>query len=99
VISGSGTYDIRAIDASGDEAPGFPKFTGGWMVNAPAFAPFGTLADQVLAAGTREGELFAWSTQRPACASSGPWPKMHHDLWNTNNLSESGATTTSCAAR
>jgi Subtilase family len=98
VVSGTGTYDIRAIDASGDEAPGFPKFTGGWMVNAPAFAPFGTLADQALAAGTREGELFAWSTQRPACASSGPWPKMHHDLWNTNNLSESGAPTPKCAS-
>jgi hypothetical protein len=98
VISGTGTYDIRAIDAAGDEAPGFPKFTGGWMVNAPALAPFGTLPTQVMAAGTREGELFAWSTLRPACASSGPWPRMHHDLWNTGDLSSVGAPAPRCAS-
>ena len=98
VVSGTGTYDIRAISAAGTEAPGFPKFTGGWMVNAPSLAPFGRLPTQVLAAGTREGELFAWSTQRPACASSGPWPRMHHDLWNTGNLSSAGATAPRCAS-
>jgi hypothetical protein len=97
VIAGTGTYDLRAVDASGTEAPGFPKFTGGWMVNAPAFGPFGTLPTQVVAAGTREGELLAWSTPTRACAPSGPWPREHHDLWNTGNLSESGATTVRCA--
>ncbi|HEV3054795.1 MAG TPA: hypothetical protein VGX45_09095, partial [Solirubrobacteraceae bacterium] len=90
VISGTGTYDLRAIDAEGAEAPGFPKFTGGWVVNAPAFGPFGTRATQVLAVGTREGELFAWSTPRPACSASGPWPREHHDLWNTGDLSKTG---------
>jgi hypothetical protein len=68
------------------------------MVNAPAVGPFGTLKAQVVAAGTREGELFVWSTRRAACASSGPWPKMHHDLWNTGDLSESGAPTPRCAS-
>jgi hypothetical protein len=97
VIAGTGTYDLRAVDASGTEAPGFPKFTGGWMVNAPAVGPFGTLRTQVVAAGTREGELLAWSTPTRACAPSGPWPREHHDLWNTGNLSESGATTVRCA--
>ena len=83
--------------ALGQEAPGFPKFTGGWMVDAPAVGPFGTLGTQVMAAGTREGELFVWKTPRAACASSGPWPKMHHDLWNTSDLSESGAPAPRCA--
>jgi hypothetical protein len=91
VVEGSGTYDLRAIDGGGAEAPGFPKFTGGWTVNSPAYGPFGSLATQVLAAGTREGQLYAWSTPTPACASPGPWPRAHHDLWNTGNLSEVGA--------
>ena len=53
-------------------------------MNSPAFGPFGALATQVLAAGTREGELLAWSTRAPACCGRrGPWPREHHDLWNT----------------
>jgi 3-phenylpropionate/cinnamic acid dioxygenase small subunit len=62
VVSGTGTYDLRAIDAAGAEAPGFPKFTGGWVVNSPTFGPFGSLGTQVVAAGTREGQLYVWST-------------------------------------
>ncbi|MDA8183563.1 MAG: S8 family serine peptidase [Actinomycetota bacterium] len=96
VVAGSATYDIRALDASGREAPGFPKFTGGWMVNSPSFGPFGALGTQVLAAGTREGFLFVWQTPTPACAPSGPWPREHHDLWNTGNLQVSGAPSPSC---
>ncbi|MHB1710768.1 MAG: S8/S53 family peptidase [Acidimicrobiales bacterium] len=102
VVEGSATYDLRAVNALGQEAPGFPKFTGGWMVNSPSFGSFGTLRNQVLAAGTREGFLFVWSTPTPACASSGPWPMAHHDLWNTNNLGTTGAPAAprlgSCAA-
>jgi hypothetical protein len=100
VVEGSATYDLRAVNALGKEAPGFPKFTGGWMVNSPSFGSFGSLAEQVLAAGTREGFLFVWSTPTPACASSGPWPMAHHDLWNTNNLATTRAPrspTASCA--
>ncbi|MHB8318471.1 MAG: S8 family serine peptidase [Acidimicrobiales bacterium] len=85
-VVGSATYDIRALNANGKEAPGFPKFTGGWLVNSPTFAPFGSVSTQVLAAGTREGYLFLWRTPTPACSSSGPWPRQHHDLWNTGNL-------------
>jgi hypothetical protein len=86
VVEGSATSDLRAINDLGQEAPGFPKFTGGWIVNSPSFGPFGTLADQVLVAGTRDGDLFVWSTPTPASAPSGPWPKQHHDLENTSNL-------------
>jgi hypothetical protein len=99
VLVGTGTYDLRAVDAFGRPAPGFPKFTGGWLVNSPAFGPFGKLATQVVAAGTREGQLYAWSTPTPACAASGPWPREHHDLWNSGDLSESGAPVPACATR
>ena len=93
VVEGSGTYDVRAVDADGQEAAGFPKFTGGWMVNSPSYGSFGTLGTKVLAAGTREGYLFVWTTATPACGTSGPWPQDHHDPWNTGNLDESGAPT------
>jgi hypothetical protein len=86
VVEGSATSDIRAIDSTGREAPGFPKFTGGWSVNSPSFGPLAGLAQQVVVAGTRDGDLFVWSTPTPACAPSGPWPREHHDLSNTNDL-------------
>jgi Subtilase family len=96
VVEGSANSDIRAVNALGAEAPGFPKFTGGWVVNSPSFGPFGTLQEQVLVAGTRDGDLFVWSTPTPSCAPSGPWPREHHDLSNTNDLAATGATPTSC---
>jgi hypothetical protein len=96
VVGASATYDVRALNANGQEAAGFPKFTGGWVVNSPSYGPFGRLGTQVLATGTREGELFVWNTSTPACASSGPWPRQHHDLWNTGNLDSTGAPTTGC---
>jgi hypothetical protein len=99
VVEGSALADVRAIDATGREAPGFPKFTGGWMVNSPSFGPWGGLGSQVLVTGTREGMLFAWSTATSACASSGPWPRGHHDLWNTNNLQTTGTPQAHCGGR
>jgi hypothetical protein len=99
VVGASATYDVRALDANGQEALGFPKFTGGWVVNSPSYGPFGRLRTQVLATGTREGELFVWNTSTSACASSGPWPRQHHDLWNTGNLDSTGAPATGCSHR
>ncbi|MCL4423349.1 MAG: S8 family serine peptidase [Actinobacteria bacterium] len=96
VIEGSATYDLRAVNALGQEAPGFPKFTGGWMVNSASVGPLGRLPYQVVTAGTREGNLFVWETPTPSCASSGPWPREHHDLWNTGNLNVTGAPSSSC---
>jgi hypothetical protein len=96
VVEASASYDVRAVDALGQEAAGFPKFTGGWVVNSPTVGSFGDLAHQVIAAGTREGFLFVWSLPTPACASSGPWPMAHHDLWNTNNLATTGTPAAPC---
>jgi len=96
VVEGSANADIRAVNSAGQEAPGFPKFTGGWVVNSPSFGPLGSLDDQVVVAGTRDGDLFVWSTSTPRCASSGPWPREHHDLSNTNNLQWTAALEPSC---
>ncbi|HMC39979.1 MAG TPA: S8 family serine peptidase, partial [Acidimicrobiales bacterium] len=97
VVEGSATSDIRAVGSDGREAAGFPKFTGDWIVNSPVFGPLGGTPDQVLAAGTREGDLFVWSTPTPSCQSSGPWPRQHHDLSNSNDLDFTAAVKPSCA--
>jgi len=86
LVEASATSDIRAISSTGQEAPDFPKFTGGWTVNSPSFGPLAGLADQVLVDGTRDGNLFIWTTPTPSNAPSGPWPREHHDLYNTNDL-------------
>ena len=96
VLEGSANADVRAVNSAGQEAPAFPKFTGGWIVNSPSFGPFGTLVDQVVVAGTRDGGLFVWSTTTPRCADSGPWPREHHDLSNSNNLEWTAALEPSC---
>jgi hypothetical protein len=98
VVEGSATSDLRAVDASGQEAPGFPKFTGDWIVNSPSFGPWARLGSQVLAAGTRNGDLFVWSTPTPRCAPSGPWPRQHHDLSNTSDLEAPALSDLSCTA-
>jgi hypothetical protein len=93
----SSDSDLRALDADGREARGFPKLTGGWVTGGAVFGPLGSMPDQVLVAATREGELFVWQTAAPASAPSGAWPQVHQNLWNTGDypgtpmLSKSGA--------
>jgi len=90
IAEGSSLYDLRAVNAAGVAAPGYPKFTGGWIVNSPTFGSFGNSSYKVLAAGTREGYLFVWKSPTRSCVSSGPWPMAHHDLYNTDNLQTTG---------
>ncbi|MGO9196494.1 MAG: S8 family serine peptidase [Acidimicrobiales bacterium] len=87
LVETSGLYDLRAYTSKGTELPGYPKFTGGWVLYGPVLGPFGKNSYQALVVGNRAGELFAWSTKASACNSGGSWPQEHHDLWNTSNLS------------
>lgn len=96
VVEASGLYDLRAYGPAGREAPSFPKFTGGWVTGGAVVGAWGSDRDQVIATGTRNGQLLIWSTPTPACASPGPWAQSHHDLWNSNNLSESKAPQATC---
>ncbi len=95
VVGVSGLYDLRAYEADGTPVPGFPKFTGGWVLFGPVVGAWGP-GDQVLAVGTRSGELLAWHTDEPACASPGPWPQVHHDAANTQNLAAPRTGPSSC---
>jgi hypothetical protein len=86
-VEASSDSDLRAFDTLGEEAPGFPKLTGGWVTGGAVFGTFGSMTDQVLVAGTREGELFIWSTGAIACGPRGSWPEIHQNLWNTDDYS------------
>ena len=86
-VEASSDSDLRAVDADGQEAPGFPKLTGGWVTNGAVFGSLGMLHKQVLVAATREGELFVWKTDAPASGPRGAWPQVHQNLWNTNDYS------------
>lgn len=97
VVETSGLYDLRAYDAAGRPVPGFPKFTGGWVLYGPVVGTWGS-GHQVLVVGTRSGALLAWHTPQPACASPGPWPQVHHDAANTQNLGAPQAAVPSCRA-
>ncbi|HEY8739646.1 MAG TPA: S8 family serine peptidase [Candidatus Dormibacteraeota bacterium] len=82
VISGSGLYLVHAYDIAGQEAPGFPKFTGGWASQAPALADLAGKGTLDLLIGTHEGWLYQWSTTGAACGNS-QWWSNHHDEWNS----------------
>ncbi len=88
-VEASSDADLRAFDADGREAPGFPKLTGGWVTGGAVFGPLGSLADQVMVVGTREGELFVWRTGAPASGPRGAWPQVHQNLWNTGDYAPS----------
>jgi MYXO-CTERM domain-containing protein len=87
IINGNGAYFVHAVDGCGTEAPGFPKFTNGWVTAAVAVGDVDGDADRSLevVVGTREGYLFAWTT---AGRTTGPvhWESFHHDNANTGDF-------------
>jgi hypothetical protein len=68
VLIGSGGYLLHAFDSEGGEAPGFPKFTGGWLFSDAAVGDLDGDGVSELVSVTREGYLFAWelAAQPPA---------------------------------
>ncbi len=84
VILGSGGYLVRAIDYKGDEAPGFPKFTGGWIIASPAVGDMDGDGKFDVVTSTRNGWLYAWKTEA-AATNRLDWQSFGHDPANTNN--------------
>jgi hypothetical protein len=87
-IVGTGLYLIRNINATGVEAPGWPKFTGGWNFAVPAVGDVDGDGELEVSAMTREGFSFMWDTASPACESGGApaneeWWTYRHDEWST----------------
>ena len=60
MLAGTGLGLLHAYDgATGQDAPGFPKTTGGWL-----FSPAALSDDGRMAGITREGYLFEWDSTR-----------------------------------
>jgi hypothetical protein len=85
ILIGSGGYLVHAVDASGTTAPGWPKFTGGWIIASPAVSQRFFNKGQVIAVTTREGVLWVWRGKAKR-KTVPPWPRYHHDAQNTGRL-------------
>jgi MYXO-CTERM domain-containing protein len=84
VITGSGGYLVHAVDACGVEAPGWPKFTGQWVIPTAAVGDLDGDRKLEVVTGTRSGWLYVWHT--PAGDDSLiEWESFHHDNRNTGN--------------
>ena len=84
IVAGTGLGLLHAYDGStGLDVPGFPKVTGGWLSAPAALAFDGRMADM-----TREGWLFEWQTEAPACQPQ--WPTFRHDEQQSGNYNHDG---------
>ena len=83
VVVGTGLYLIHALGPLGQEAPGFPKLTGGWNYAVPAIGDLDGDGTLEMVAGTREGWRFAWSLGTPVAGGDEWWTEAH-DECHTN---------------
>src|SRR5205823_2388740 len=67
---------------TGAQALGFPKFTTGWTVYAPAVGDLDSDGKVEVAAMTREGYLMVWKTDGLSSAND-QWWNARHDERNT----------------
>ncbi|MBV9524260.1 MAG: hypothetical protein JOZ46_00440, partial [Candidatus Dormibacteraeota bacterium] len=62
---------VMAFDGvTGQPAAGFPKWTGGWTVFTPAVGDVLGNGGTEVAAATREGNLFIWTTSGGTCSGN-----------------------------
>ena len=87
-VIGTGGYEYQAVDANGNLAPGWPKFTGGWNAATMAVGDWYGNGTQIAVAPSRRGWIFAWSTAGSVCRAE--WSKFNHDQQNTGNLRMDG---------
>ncbi len=74
---------VMAFDGTtGQPASGFPKWTGGWSVFTPATGDMLGNGHTDVAADTREGYLFIWSTGGNGCGGNSEAWHWHQDDWN-----------------
>jgi len=91
VLVGTGLYQLHAYGPNGAEAPGWPKFTGGWLQATPAVGDADGDGDLDVTTLTREGWSFLWDTGVDACDSSNEeWWTFHHDERSTANYGADG---------
>jgi hypothetical protein len=74
MITANDSYWIHARGPDGQEAPGFPKWTGQWTSFGGAVGDPKFDGQQYLAYGTREGQVFLWKV--------GGKPSMNDQWWH-----------------
>ncbi|MEM9070459.1 MAG: S8 family serine peptidase [Myxococcota bacterium] len=85
VVVGSAGYWLHAWDACGEEAPGFPKFMGSWIIASPALGDVDGDGMLEVVSTTRLGYMFVFDTEGPADGSI-TWPEWRHDNHNSGNF-------------
>jgi hypothetical protein len=82
ILDGGDSSALHGFDSLGNAAPGFPKFTTGWMLWSATAGDLDSDGTVEVLAGTREGYLMAWETAGLASANV-EWWTYRHDEWNT----------------
>jgi hypothetical protein len=83
VVNAADSSALQAFTQTGAEAPGFPKFTTGWVVYAPAVGDLDSDGRSEVVAATREGYLFVWKTPGTWAGNQEAW-RSSHDEHNTD---------------
>ncbi len=85
VLHGTGGYFVNAFDGCGRQPAGWPKFTGQWLIAAPAVGDIDGDGLREVVVPSRAGWLYVWRTRgRHDGAIS--WESFHHDNRNTGNF-------------
>jgi hypothetical protein len=88
VLEGADSSALHAFEEpGGGQANGFPKFTTGWTVYAPAVGDVDGDGRVEVVAATREGYLMAWRT-RGRTSADDEWWSYRHDERNTSRYGE-----------
>ena len=83
VLEGGGQLGAPCLQpGTGAQAPGFPKFTSGWVVFTPATGDLFSDGKTEVVANTREGYINVWKTDGTA-AGNNEWWNGRHDERNT----------------
>ena len=85
IVVGTGLYLLHAYNPLGLEPAGWPKLTGGWIATPPSLGDVDGDGLIEVAVNTREGSVFLWDTDGPACDNNEDWWSYHHDEWNTGD--------------
>ena len=70
----------------GEEAEGWPKQTGGWIIASVAVGDHDGDGLFDVAVTTRDGWLYMWATEGKADSSIFEWNGFGHDPHHTNNV-------------